>query len=277
MVKLYGGLGNQMFQFATGRALALRRRTELALDVTWFSDAGLRARTPREFELSVFAFRAKTLDRTAPSDALAKRQFRTVREPGFVFAPEVLDAPDDSLLDGYWQSERYFADAEQQLRSDLRFKGRPSRRNRAMLRAIRRTREPVSLHVRRGDYVHDEKTHQFHGVAGLDYYDAAIDVIRQQVQDPQFFVFSDDPEWCRDNLELPESTTFVDHNSGKQSFEDMRLMSNCRHHIVANSSFSWWGAWLAANKDKTVVAPRRWFADETIDTSYMLPAGWRTL
>jgi hypothetical protein len=109
---------------------------------------------------------------------------------------------------------------------------------------------------------------------GLDYYRRAVDVILQQCRGAHFFVFSDDPDWARANVEVPAPLHFVTHNSARPDFEDLRLMSLCRHHIIANSSFSWWGAWLNGGSGKVVVAPTQWFIDPRIDTRDLIPPGW---
>ena len=132
----------------------------------------------------------------------------------------------------------------------------------------------VSLHVRRGDYAADPVVTSMHGLCPLDYYDRAVEYVLGRVSDPAFFLFSDDPDWVREHLKLRGSVSVVDHNGPDSGSEDLRLMSLCRHHIIANSTFSWWGAWLDPRPDKLVIAPKRWFADESLDTSDLLPAGW---
>ena len=128
----------------------------------------------------------------------------------------------------------------------------------------------VSLHVRRGDYVSDPKTKAILGVCSLDYYRAAIAHIAERIESPAFFVFSDDIAWAKANLEIPFPCEYVDHNQGQQSYNDMHLMSLCKHHIIANSSFSWWGAWLNPRKDKIVIAPENWFANNE-DAKDLIP------
>lgn len=132
----------------------------------------------------------------------------------------------------------------------------------------------MSLHVRRGDYVSDARTHATLGVCSLDYYRAAVRYIADHVEAPEFFVFSDDIAWAQANLELGHPCHYVDHNRGAESYNDMRLMSLCRHHIIANSSFSWWGAWLNPRADKVVVAPARWFAGGNRVVDDLFPPGW---
>jgi hypothetical protein len=194
-----------------------------------------------------------------------------VVEQGPRFQPEVLHAPDDTLLVGYWQSEKYFHDEDAQVRQDFALEGPVSPLVRELVESI--DESAVSVHVRRGDYVSHARTRKFHGVLPMEYYERGAAAISERVPNPHFFVISDDPDWCRNHIKLPSVTTFAS-NPGGTSYDDMLLMTMCRHHIIANSSFSWWGAWLSENREKVVVAPRRWFADESQDTSDLVPERW---
>ena len=132
----------------------------------------------------------------------------------------------------------------------------------------------MSIHVRRGDYVSDAITQEIHGLSPLEYYAAAIQHIAHVAVQPHFFVFSDDPSWVRQNLHIDYPTTYVEHNTADRNYEDLRLMSLCRHHIIANSTFSWWGAWLGSNRAKMVIAPKRWFNTPDKDTRDLIPRSW---
>ena len=133
----------------------------------------------------------------------------------------------------------------------------------------------VSLHIRRGDYVSNQKTNQTHGTCDLDYYQRCITEIEKEVENPYFFVFSDEIEWVKENLKINHPAEYVDQNTGDKSYEDMRLMSQCKHNVIANSSFSWWGAWLNSYPDKIVFAPKRWFASDKHNTKDLIPEGWK--
>ena len=297
IVRLMGGLGNQMFQYATGRAVALRLETELILDKTWFATKG--PDPWRGYELN--RFRVEEREMTGwewtwlrPRGAgeprgiwparmlrgLARRTFVSVRRPEHagVFDPKVFAPARRIYLDGYWQSERYFAADEDVIREEFQWREEPDADNGALLEQIRRWKgEAVAMHVRRGDYVSDAKTNAFHGVCGIDYYERAVAEIQSRVRKPQFFVFSDDPAWVRENLRVEGSggaTVYVTHNVGKRNAEDLRLMAACRHFVIANSSFSWWGAWLGEHPEKVVVAPRKWFARAEEQMDDLLPAAW---
>lgn len=132
----------------------------------------------------------------------------------------------------------------------------------------------VSVHMRRGDFVSNPKSNAVHGVCPPEYYRAAIRTMAGQVEKPCFYIFSDDIAWAKDQLKLDFPCQSVEHNTGAESYNDMRLMSRCRHHIIANSSFSWWGAWLSDYPSKIVIAPRQWFLNAPHDVSDLIPHGW---
>lgn len=293
IVRLMGGLGNQMFQYAAARRLALRHATEVALDLSCY-DRYPGVDTPRRYELDKLKVKARIatslelaeiggVGLTAP---LRIRMFiRRLTGKGLCknfysedskgFCRQVLTLPDNSYLSGYWQSEQYFKDVADVLRSDFQVHAAPDRRNRKIASEIRRS-EAVAIHFRRGDYVENPHTAAFHGVPSPEYYQNAIELIRQKVENPHLFIFSDDPAWVRENLTFPIPATIVDHNPPEQGYEDLRLMSLCRHAVIANSSFSWWGAWLITFPGKLVIAPQRWFADGRA-TPDLLPNSWVTL
>jgi hypothetical protein len=279
--RLIGGLGNQMFQYAAGRALALRRGVPFAIDRRGFGDY-------KTHSFGLDCFRADITD--APADQLpgAVKESRLNRllrpllrapqrvhaERAFTFDPDVLSLPDGTYLDGYWQSEKYFSDCAEQVRADFTVRHAPSAENQRWLERIA-AGNAVSLHVRRGDYVTNASAAAVHGTCDLDYYRRALDHVRQASgADPVVFVFSDDPDWVAANLKLPFEMHLVRNNDAATNYEDLRLMSACRHHVIANSSFSWWGAWLNPSRSKVVVAPRRWFRTNDLDDRDLIPAAW---
>lgn len=291
IVNVIGGLGNQMFQYAAGRALAHARGLPLRLDISSFDGYGLHQgfQLPRSFcceaEIASAADVSGILGwRAIPAikRILARPEFTAVRskafvvEPHFHFWPGIRSVPGTAYLHGYWQSEKYFADAADVLRVDFAFRQPMSEVNAAWAERIDRCMA-VSLHVRRGDYVSDPKTRAVLGPCSLDYYRSAVRYVAERVGTPEFFVFSDDIAWARDNLDIGFPCHYIDHNRGMESYNDMRLMSLCRHYILANSSFSWWGAWLNPRADKIVVAPARWFAGEARRVDDLIPQGWITL
>ena len=287
ITKLIGGLGNQMFQYAAGRRAAYVNNTELKFDIIGYENQ--EGITPRKYMLHIFNIRASIaikqeikLFNMSSKNRVQRNIYRIIlfilrrhyiRQKTTGFTTEFLTIPDDSYLDGYWGSEKYFKDIENIIRKDFTFKDKPDEVNQQMISRIKNC-DSVSIHIRRGDYVNDKRTNQFHGVCDLKYYLKAIALIAKKVKNPQFFVFSDDPQWAKQNLILKFSCIYVDHNTGKKDYEDMRLMSYCQHNIIANSSFSWWGAWLNTNKDKIVIAPKKWFNDKSINTKDLIPNSW---
>ncbi len=287
IIRAAGGLGNQMFQYAAGRALALTRNAALQLDISACGSDGAR----RDFELQ----RVFSLDLSIAGSAdirvvlgwqssqtarriFSRRGFAALRkkeliaEPHFNYWPGLADAPEDCYLVGYWQSEQYFKQHEQTIRSDFRFRHSLTAPNEALANAMQQV-GAVSLHVRRGDYANDPKTNSVHGLCSLAYYQAAITFVAERVESPHFFVFSDDLPWAMENLRLPFPCEYVAGNRGTSSFADMHLMSLCKHHIIANSSFSWWGAWLNPDPHKIVIAPQKWFASG-VSVDDLIPDGW---
>lgn len=283
ITRLIGGLGNQLFQYAAARALALRHGGSVKLDLSGFESYGLRRYELGSYPIAASEASADELAAVAappPSGLVARIVARLsgpnpshYREPHFHFDPNLSRQALPLYIDGYWQSERYFADAREPLVRELTPRD-PLEPDNARTADMIRGTQAVSLHVRRGDYVTNARTNAYHGVCSLDYYRAAVAHLAAAVPNPHFFVFSDDHAWTRENLTTGHPTTFVDANPADRGFRDLQLMSMCRHHIIANSSFSWWGAWLNPSPSKIVTAPARWFAATDKDTSDLIPEGW---
>jgi hypothetical protein len=288
IVRLAGGLGNQMFQYAAGRAHSLRRGVPLKLDLSWF-----QGQTSRRFNLDCFRIAAISLSAEESIALLASfhanwfrkillriKQFSSWRsDPLYVvernsrFDRRVVGAPGNVYLVGFWQSEKYFKDATNVIREDLSFKEPAVGRNADLVQRIQDCCS-VAVHVRRGDYIANSNAYQVHGVCSPEYYSKATKRIRGAFPQSVFFVFSDDPVWTQSHLPVSHPVFYLNHNRVEQAWEDLRLMTHCRHHIIANSSFSWWGAWLATEPNKTVIAPKRWFADPKRDDRDIIPSSW---
>jgi hypothetical protein len=264
--RLTDGLGNQMFQYAAGRRLAHHLGTDLILDVSLYANQSPTS-TPRRYELDFFRIQA-TIAQAGLVHIWRNPPFTTLMDSE-LYRPEVLNAHDNTYLIGYWQCERYFEDIRTLIFGEFMPAQSPDEANINTSRKIERS-VSISIHVRRGDYV----SNKFHSFLGLDYYRIAVTEITKKIQRPDFFVFSDDPEWCRQNLDIVFPYTLVTHNSGPRAYWDITLMSRCQHNIIANSSFSWWGAWLNRNPGKIVIAPKQWFGDPTVDTSDRVPDDW---
>lgn len=289
IIKLMGGLGNQMFEYAAGRRLAHSLGVDLKLDISGFEKDPLRNYALGEFNIVEYFARPEEVlslkkekrhivvrldTRLTPTFFLALPTH--IKERFSHFDNNILLLSDNVYLNGYWQSEKYFLDLADIIRKEFTVKFQQTGKNLELAKVIKSC-EAVSIHVRRGDYITDEHINKRHGVCSTEYYFRCVDKIKQYITNPSFFVFSDEPDWARKNLNLPYLTTIVDHNSDKDSFEDMRLMSKCKHHIIANSSFSWWGAWLSQCQGKLVFAPRQWFSKEkqaSRNMNDLLPDNW---
>ncbi len=292
IVKLKGGLGNQMFQYAAGRYLAELRKTELKLDDTFLQDKTPKQDfTLRDYELGIFQINANSASQ-ADIDRFFKKYnglkkilkgikhqfvpYQVIKQRFYHFDETVLHCKKNTYLDGYWQSYKYFSPITDIIQKEFTVKNPLEGKNLTVAQQIEDT-PSIAVHIRRGDYVRNEKTNQHHGVCSLEYYQEAINTIVQKVDTPHFFFFSDDIAWVKDNLQVAYPSVYVNHNTGKKSYEDMRLMSMCKHNITANSSFSWWGAWLNKNPEKIVITPQKWFNDSTRNTSDLIPENWLRL
>ena len=290
VVKLQGGLGNQLFQYATARALARHHRTSVAFDLSFFQalDANT-AITPRSYELHNLGIVPRSVPLLSQIayglwrppfqkkriQQLAQRLHAGMiyREKSFRFDPTLrASTTDRTYLVGYFQSERYFEDSRTLLLEELKFPTSPP----PELASLIQSTPSVSLHIRRGDYATNPITRQFHGMCSLDYYAKAVELLTEKLGPIHLFVFSDDLAWAREKLHFAHPVTFVEGHSGAHSYKDMQLMSLCHHHIIAYSSFSWWGAWLNPSPEKIVIAPRQWFAEPTAESQSqdLVPPSW---
>ena len=278
--RLHGGLGNQLFQYAVGRAVALRTGAELLLDTRQYT-----ASNPFQYDLEHFAIEARVATdaelppaKTRPLSYAWWRKFgrspHFIREQGLAYNERIETIDAGCYLHGYFQSQRYFDDIAPKLWSDLSFREAISGDNARMGERIQ-SGASVSMHIRRGDYITNAKAQSVHGSTDIAYYKRALEAVRSQSgQDPVVYLFSNDPDWVRDNMKLDAEMVPVVINDGKTAHEDLRLMSFCDHNIIANSTFSWWGAWLNPSHGKIVVAPAQWFADPKLSNPDITPPGW---
>lgn len=276
-----------MFQYAIGRALSLARGVPLRLDVQDFEEYTLHNgyELDRVFNLDAQLASGSDVRKVLGLRAfgpirqrLFRRQLASFRGPNlfvdnlFGQRPQISTVPDTCYLMGNWQSEKYFKHVENAIRGDFSFKTPLTGRNTEVAAQIKNS-VAVSLHVRRGDIAANPAALAVHGLCSLNYYRRAIEYVTARVTHPEFFIFSDDMPWVREHLHVEYPCHYIEDNKGPESYNDMHLMSMCRHHIIANSSFSWWGAWLDPRGDKIVVAPDRWFASE-FDSSDIIPSTW---
>ena len=292
IVKLMGGLGNQLFQYAAGRSLSYKHAVPLKIDTDFLLDRSPRENfTYRNLELVNF----HTIQEQATSDEIRlyakksritqffnKSLFKRVIidyyvEKSFRFNPEFQHLSANTYLNGYWQTEKYFSDIRSLLLEEFTPVDSQVPQNILIMDQIKR-QNAISVHIRRGDYLSNTAINAYHGVCDIYYYLDAIELIAAKVNDPILYFFSDDIEWARSEFgSLPYHCEFISHNIGAKSFEDLRLMSACKHNIIANSSFSWWGAWLNSNPQKIVIAPEKWFSNPAIDSSDLIPDTWLKL
>lgn len=285
-----GGLGNQMFQYALARILAQKNNAAVLLDTSFFDQIEKRlGHTPRKFELAVFNnyYGFASIDDIFFFKQLSffnkiKRELglnypKMYREPSFRFDEKVFTIQTPVYLRGFFQSYKYFIGYENFIRQLFVFPlDSLDEKNKNVMGTIKST-NAISIHIRRGDYVNDATTQQYHGNCSLDYYLKAISLLTEKNEAFTLFFFSDDSEWVKEQFrDLPYSKEFIDHNTGEHSWKDIFLMSLCKHNIIANSSFSWWAAWLNVNPDKKVIAPKKWFAksEEELNTSDLVPPEW---
>jgi hypothetical protein len=264
-VSLMGGLGNQMFQYAFGQAWDKRVR----YDLSWFDEVkNSPDTTQRKYELGAFNLR---LRKASALSRLLFKQKKVHENPQNVYNPSYLRFKKAAFV-GYFQTDKYFKDIHGKLLSDFSLRVPLNSANMEMLAKIKNLgNRTVAVHIRRGDYI---KHADIHIPQTSDYYTRAIDYIKNHVKAPYFFVFSDDLKWAAENIDFGKNYTFVDTNDTDAAVFDLELMKNCAHNIIANSSFSWWGAWLNENPDKTVVAPRAWHKDNMNGEWDTVPKEW---
>lgn len=293
IVRISGGIGNQLFQYAIGRALSLKNVDELRLDTHFY---GLGIEPDRSFKLSHFKVTTPIATPTDFAEAhipdpskqnflskLARKWQRLVDsqrpfhkrklifEPDFNFHPDVMENKGNTYLSGVWQSEKYFKGYGNQIRKDFELKQPLSTAAQSLADEIKAAGNgSISLHVRRGDQVRDPWLLKKHGTLTEDYYTKAVEYIAGKVPSPKIFIFSDEIEWCKENLKFDIPVTYING----ADYEDIHLMSLCANHIIAKSSFSWWGAWLDPKPNKIVVAPKQRFGDATVAAADLLPDSW---
>ena len=292
ITRLKGGLGNQLFQYAIGRQIAYKQDSELKLDLSYFTNQ--IDVTPREYKLNYFSINAEIATPKDISNVLGLPLIRSLRrrcwkcgidifkwnqkdENGFEFQPELLNYKGSVLLNGYWQNEAYFAAIRSVLLDEIALK--PEHLSTSCLEQVKEISETetVAVHVRRGDYISNSESNKTFFVCTLDYYVCAISQIKKELKTPKFYVFSDEIDWCKENLDIELIGKDAQFIAGYQDYEDLWLMSKCKHQIIANSSFSWWAAWLNTNKDKIVIAPKNWFKNADLQNQQIVPTDWLRL
>lgn len=267
-----GGLGNQLFQYAAARSLAIRCNADLVLDLSFYHSG-----RHRNFELQQFPIKAVLRDLPKSKFLAAVSQLAgsliprpQYREKSFNYSREFEQITAPVILDGYFQSYKYFESCTNDIRSELKPPDLNGAYNRRLIEAIS-SQQSAILHVRRGDYVTNAKAKKMFAECSVDYYRRALDLLPSSCP---VFVFSDDIPWAKQNLNIGDSAVFIGDGTPRSGIEDLKLMSLGHHHIIANSTFSWWGAWLAGPRKGLTIAPARWFVDQAIIDSDLFPADW---
>lgn len=286
ITKLQGGLGNQMFQVAIAFAFAKYYNTNFKLDLSFLENNNKTTEvfTARDYELGVFSYNFKFADKNdieifyPKNKNILKKIILKIKK--IILKSRIITDNWDTrffskkitkytYFDGYWQSENYFKKYRNDILDLFKFPELSSEFANIKQEII--NANSVSIHFRRGDYVKNEHIKSVHGICDFKYYQKASDFIYKKQKNIKFFLFSDEPDWVKNNFKSNINYTVI--NTG-HSITDMMLMSLCKHNIIANSSFSWWGAWLNQNPDKIVIAPKKWFADNKRNTIDLIPNSW---
>ena len=282
---IFGGLGNQMFQYAMGKSLSINKNEYFKIDTRNLK------KSLRNFELNeVFKCEINFASKNDLKKILSwqkniffqkflrKKQFKFLRKKNFIVEPyfhywkDVNKLKKNIYLHGNWQSEKYFINNEKIIKKNFQFKQPLIDINFKISNDIKNSNS-VSLHIRRRDYLTDKKN-SFIGICSIDYYKKGISIISSKITNPVFYIFSDDIEWAKKNFTNNLNIKFIEHNIKHKSHFDLQLMSLCKHNIIANSSFSWWGAWLNTNANKIIIAPQKWFQHGPLITVDLIPNSW---
>ena len=283
IIRLKGGLGNQMFQYAFGKALSMKRKEPLFLDTSIFGNEP-KIDTPRSYALDVYNINAKIADQatiakynTKGMVLLRKIKRRLFRLNDYSFHPSLTKSK-STYFEGYWNNQKYFESISSEIRHDFTLKNKltePAEKKYHEIINLKTTKtKSVSLHIRRGDYISNPYAFEQHCILSIDYYKDALNFLTSKISKDnlKIYIFSDDMNWVKKNLILTEFD--VEYMPQMHDYEEMYLMSLCDHNIIANSSFSWWGAWLNKNAEKIVIAPKKWVKNPYINTNDVCPPSW---
>jgi hypothetical protein len=299
VLKLKAGLGNQLFQYAYARSLAIKSKTTLKIDLGWFHNIK-KNETPREYKLDRYNINAgvsEKVTRVSPLKNFSIKVFKKIiniisPKSDYVFYPSLskpVKANQDKIVEGYWNTEKYFNEYEDLIKKELTLKsplGREASEIKNTLdEKIKENKTLILIHIRRGDYATSLNALKHHGLKGLEYYKQSISIILEKVKEKEkitFILASDDVEWVKDNILTLISDydhQIISGNKMVQDFEELYLMSLCHHFIIANSTFSWWAAWLSetatsTGHQKIVIGPKSWVSNPKIDTKDVMPEDW---
>ena len=297
IVRFRGGLGNQLFQYAAAYSLAVSKGAELKSDLYTYTKHPYRKYELNNFNVRLPEATREEVHRFTGSNFISRYLNKknnyfncpaVFAQPHYHFYDDFFSLPVPIYLSGYWQSEKYFLNTADALRKIFVPANTLDERNADLIATMKST-SSVAIHIRRTDYTGERKGLSFFQPMGLDYYQRAIEAIDKKIDNPRYFIFSDDIAWSRQQLKDLKDATFVDHNTGADSYKDLLVMSACRHQVIANSTFSWWAAWLNDFANKTVIAPQTWFHNTYVtkqepvypcrfyNTRDLIPASWTRL
>ena len=271
---LMGGLGNQMFQYAIGKKISLEYDKELILDKTFLLRRDLDI-TYRDFDLDIFNINNKIVE-----NFVVTNDYKVLDEP--FNAPNMtnsiknINTNENIYVSGFFQKEYYFKDIRTQILQDFNISIQDD--NIKKLESDILSSNSICINVRRGDYVTNQNTNNFHGFHGVEYINKSISEITKKIKNPMFYIFSDDIDWCVNNLKIDYPHFFVDHTYKGNKFSSyLKLMSSCKNFIIPNSTFAWWATWLNQNEEKIVYVPNNWFNVNYMNTDGLIPLNWNKL
>ena len=280
IVKIVGGLGNQMFCYAYAKSLSVKGHN-VKIDISGYKNYKLRKYQLNKYRIDLPVSSKKENERFIKNTILSKLLKMIgidceskIREKNSFFDKNLLNVNDNNYIVGYFQSEKYFKSFRKIVLKQYTIKFALSDYAKRMKKKILNSKKSISLHVRRGDYTND-KINKIHGICDLKYYENSIRYLDNKLKKPKYFIFSDDIKWCKNNFKL-KNATFIENNNSRSSNEDLYLMSLCRYNIIANSSFSWWGAWLNKHQRKIVIAPKSWLIKKKDNnlSRHLIPNSW---
>ncbi len=287
ITRLIGGLGNQMFQYAFGKNLAIKNKTELKIDTSVLLDRSQKENiVHRNFDLDIFnietKFASKHDIKKCNSNNLNYRVLRKINKYSLVLEEynynneKLLQIRNNTLIQGYWQNYKLFSDIDNQIKNDFTLSFNLNNKQKELSEKINNTNS-VCVNFRRTDYINIVGTNKLMGELSLKYYEKSINYIAERIDNPYFYIFSDDIEWCKENFKISFPCTFVEHEYAGEKFKIyLQLLSECKHQIIPNSTFAWWGAWLNKNPKKIVISPKQWFTNEekNSQTVDLIPKTW---
>jgi len=277
IVKIIGGLGNQMFQYAYAKALQ-EKGYKVKLDISAYETYKLHGGYQlNKYNIDMEIAKSKEIEKLAKKNIFEKimRKKKKLKEKNHLFDINLLQPDDEKYIVGYFQSEQYFIDIRKKILEDFVIKQKLSNYSSKVKGQILGCQNALSIHIRRGDYITNKNANQRHGTCSLNYYQEAYKRVSEMYGIMDCFVFSDDISWAKENLDFA-NTEYIASAEEQIPHEDIYLMSLCKHNIIANSSFSWWGAWLNENEAQCVIAPKQWIQDKQLQAYFekIVPEHW---